>query len=72
MQEMLAPVDYTNLPLPEVRTFSHEAFACCLSFYQGWEMAYTPEGVPYFIDHKRQTTCWTGMIYGDAAHAVLI
>jgi hypothetical protein len=29
--------------------------------WQGWEMAFTPQGVPYFIDHKRKTTSWTGI-----------
>jgi hypothetical protein len=26
---------------------------------EGWEMAFTPEQVPYFIDHKRKITSWT-------------
>ena len=25
----------------------------------GWEMGTTANGTPYFIDHKRKTTCWT-------------
>lgn len=25
---------------------------------EGWEMAYTKNNTPYFIDHKRQTTTW--------------
>jgi E3 ubiquitin-protein ligase NEDD4 len=25
---------------------------------QGWEMRYTPEGRPYFVDHNNRTTTW--------------
>lgn len=54
----------TNRPTKNTQQQMQEVLASNVDYTslplpEGWEMSYTPEGVPYFIDHKRQTTCWT-------------
>ena len=50
----------TLISQPYGQTASAVGDVTNLPLPEGWEMALTAQGVPYFIDHKRKTTCWTG------------
>ena len=40
----------------------------CRPLPRGWEKLYTPDGIPYYVDHNTKTTQWESPMANQAAH----